>query len=130
MRLFASVSLCLLLGFVAAVTGRRQQTCVVEASGTNKTDDAPAIREAFERCGHGGKVVFKPTTYYVNSVLDISGLKDVDVDLQGKLLVSYRMNCTQLKFLGSPSSSGVRISHTGLIILSRSATRTNPQPSS
>ena len=73
----------------AAAVSPRGSTCVVKASGTNKTDDAPAIRSAFEECGRGGSIVFSPnTTYYVNSVLNISGLEDVDIDIQGKLLVS------------------------------------------
>lgn len=72
-----------------AAPGKGRATCEVKASGTNKTDDAPAIRKAFEDCGHGGKIVFKSTTYYVNSILNISGLNDVDIDIQGKLLVGY-----------------------------------------
>ncbi|RDW78697.1 putative exo-polygalacturonase [Aspergillus mulundensis] len=64
------------------------KTCVIPASGTNETDDAPAIISAFKRCGRGGKVVFKPTTYYVNSVMNISWLQDVDIDLRGNLLWS------------------------------------------
>jgi hypothetical protein len=64
-----------------------RKTCVVPASGTNTTDDAPAIIKAFKRCGRRGKVVFKPTTYYVNSVMDIRWLDDVEIDFRGNLLV-------------------------------------------
>ncbi|KAH7143358.1 galacturan 1,4-alpha-galacturonidase B [Fusarium sp. MPI-SDFR-AT-0072] len=64
------------------------KTCVIKAGGSNITDDAPAIREAFKRCGRGERVVFKPTTYHISSVLNITGLKDVEVDIQGKLLWS------------------------------------------
>lgn len=64
-----------------------QKTCVVDAGGSNDTDDAPAIRKAFKKCGHGGRVVFKPTTYYVNSVLNVSGLENVDIDILGELSV-------------------------------------------
>jgi hypothetical protein len=64
-----------------------RKTCVIPASGTNATDDAPAIIKAFKRCGRGGKVVFKPTTYYVNSVMDIRWLDDVEIDFRGNLLV-------------------------------------------
>lgn len=64
-------------------------TCVVPASGTNATDDAPAITDAFEQCGQGGTVVFAAnTTYYVNSVMNVTRLQDVLVDIQGTLLVS------------------------------------------
>ena len=64
-----------------------RKTCTVKSSGTNLTDDAPAIRIAFAECGHHGKIVFAPTTYYVNSALEIKGLEDVDIDVQGELLV-------------------------------------------
>ncbi|KAL4807731.1 pectin lyase fold/virulence factor [Aspergillus unguis] len=69
-----------------ALGGRK--TCTIPASGTNETDDAPAIISAFKQCGHGGRVVFQPTTYYVNSVMNISWLKDVDVHFAGNLLWS------------------------------------------
>lgn len=65
----------------------QRKTCVVQASGTNTTDDAPAIRRAFKECGHGGIVEFKNTTYYVNTVMNITGLKDCTIDLKGTLVV-------------------------------------------
>ncbi|KAF2101074.1 galacturan 1,4-alpha-galacturonidase B [Rhizodiscina lignyota] len=73
-----------------------KKTCVVKASGSNATDDAPAIRQAFKKCGHGGTVAFKNTTYYVNTVLNITGLKDCEIDLKGTLLwgtdIQYWLN--------------------------------------
>ncbi|KAF1964791.1 putative exo-polygalacturonase [Bimuria novae-zelandiae CBS 107.79] len=74
------------LGGAAALLGE-QKVCTVAASGTNKTDDAPAIRSALSKCNNGGRIIFEPTTYYVNSVLNITGLEDVDIDINGKLLV-------------------------------------------
>lgn len=62
-------------------------TCTVPASGTNLTDDAPAIRAAFKECKEHSKIIFSPTTYFINSKLDIRGLEDVDIDIQGELLV-------------------------------------------
>ncbi|KAF4979258.1 hypothetical protein FZEAL_4503 [Fusarium zealandicum] len=76
--------LCLSVFAAAAKT----KTCVVKAGGKNTTDDAPAIIEAFDKCGKGGKVVFQDTTYHVNSVLNITGLEDVHIDLGGTLLWS------------------------------------------
>lgn len=62
--------------------------CIVPASGTNATDDAPAIFQAFEECGQGGVITFsKDTTYYVNSVLNVTA-KDAVIDIRGTLLVS------------------------------------------
>lgn len=81
---------CTLLCVIASANAnlnRERKTCTVKASGSNATDDAPAIRAAFKECGQHGLVIFSPTTYYVNSVLNISGLNDVDVDIQGQLLV-------------------------------------------
>ncbi|KAH8714752.1 galacturan 1,4-alpha-galacturonidase B [Ilyonectria robusta] len=69
-----------------------QKTCVVNAGGSNDTDDAPAVRKAFKKCGHGGRVVFKPTTYYINTVLNVSGLENVDIDILGEL--SWGTNIT------------------------------------
>ncbi|KAL9109086.1 MAG: hypothetical protein Q9227_006177 [Pyrenula ochraceoflavens] len=65
-----------------------RKTCTVPASGKNTTDDAPAIRNAFNECGQGGIVQFQNTTYYVNTVMDIQGLQDCDIDLQGTLVWS------------------------------------------
>src|ERR1700733_14485449 len=72
---------------LAAAKPDHRKTCVVKGSGTNSTDDAPAIIKAFKKCGHNGRVVFQPTTYYVNSVMNITWLDDVEIDLQGTLLV-------------------------------------------
>ncbi|KAG7044404.1 exo-rhamnogalacturonase B [Colletotrichum scovillei] len=90
--------LCTLLALASGVcaqeteddTGRK--TCVIKASGTNTTDDAPAILEAFTQCGRRGKVVFEPTTYYVNSALNVTWLDDVEIDLQGTLLWSTNIS--------------------------------------
>ncbi|KAB2572844.1 Glycoside hydrolase family 28 [Lasiodiplodia theobromae] len=73
-----------------------RKECTVQPGGSNATDDAVAIRAAFDECGHGGKVVFLNETYYVNSVLNTSGLEDVDIELHGTLLwstdVDYWLN--------------------------------------
>lgn len=73
------------LVFAAAVLAR--STCHVKPGGSSKVDDAPAIIKAFDNCKHGGRGTFDNTTYHVNSVMDISGLNDVEVDLKGTLLV-------------------------------------------
>lgn len=68
----------------------QDNACVVQP-GPNGTDSAPAIIEAFRNCGHNdgatrGKVVFLNETYTVKSVMNTTGLRNVDVDLQGTLL--------------------------------------------
>lgn len=104
------------------------RTCIVKASGSNSTDDAPAIRSAFNECGRHGKIVFEPTTYFVNSVLNISGLEDVDIDVQGQLLVCVLtyVFCTATNRI----YSGAPTYNTGSMRLFQSDTKTNPQLSS
>lgn len=74
------------VGSLAIRNDRKE--CTVQPGGSNATDDAVAIRAAFDECGHGGKVVFLNETYYVNSVLNTSELEDVDIELHGTLLVN------------------------------------------
>ncbi|KAI1097318.1 pectin lyase fold/virulence factor [Jackrogersella minutella] len=64
------------------------KTCVVNFSGINTTDDAPAIIEAFEECGRDGRIIFLPTTYFISSVMNITWLENVEVDIYGTLLWS------------------------------------------
>ncbi|OBT73324.1 hypothetical protein VF21_08395 [Pseudogymnoascus sp. 05NY08] len=75
-------------GSVATKDKEHRKSCVIKSGGSNATDDAPAIMKAFKKCGHKGRVVFEPTNYYVNSVMNIDWLKDVDVDIYGTLLWS------------------------------------------
>ncbi|KAK8131421.1 glycoside hydrolase family 28 protein [Apiospora sp. TS-2023a] len=80
--------------YVAAPTSPRDNNVCVVEPGADGSDSAPAILEAFERCGHNpagdasqrGKVVFKNETYHIQSVMNTTGLCNVDVDLQGTLL--------------------------------------------
>jgi hypothetical protein len=65
-----------------------QKSCTIKSGGSNKTDDAPAILKAFKQCGRNGRVVFEPTTYYVNSAMNVSWLENVDIDIYGTLLVN------------------------------------------
>ncbi|KAH7397380.1 extracellular exo-polygalacturonase-like protein [Pyrenochaeta sp. MPI-SDFR-AT-0127] len=98
MRFFAAVTLALCAIAAHANPGERRKTCTVKAGGTNTTDDAPAIRAAFQECGRHGKIVFTPTTYHVNSVLDIRALEDVEIDVRGELLwgtnIQYWLNAS------------------------------------
>lgn len=71
----------------AANPGHARRTCVVNPSGSEHVDDAPAIVKAFKDCSRHGRVIFLPTKYYVNSVMEIKGLEDVKIDIHGELLV-------------------------------------------
>ncbi|CAG8022233.1 unnamed protein product [Penicillium salamii] len=74
--------------FNVVIAKRQQGSCSIKSGGTNTTDDAPAILKAFKQCGRNGRVIFEPTTYYVNSVMNISWLENVDIEIHGKLLWS------------------------------------------
>ncbi|KAI0176467.1 galacturan 1,4-alpha-galacturonidase B [Hypoxylon sp. FL1284] len=89
--LLGLINFALLLSPVLASVGAAhapRKTCIVASGGVNTTDDAPAILEAFEECGRNGNVVFSPSTYYISSVMNISGLENVDIDIRGTLLWS------------------------------------------
>lgn len=64
-----------------------KRKCTVKALGNADEDDAPAIREAFAKCGKNGKIVFENEIYHINTVLNTTGLKDVSIDIHGELLV-------------------------------------------
>lgn len=74
----------------------RSKTCSIPASHDPNGDDAPAILKAFAKCRQDGHIVFENTTYYVGSVMNTTGLKDVDVEVKGTLLwstdVDYWLN--------------------------------------
>lgn len=61
--------------------------CTVHAS-SDGSDDAPAILRAFDLCGKDASVLFDPSTYHIESVMNTTGLHNVFVDLPGTLLVS------------------------------------------
>lgn len=65
-------------------------TCQVSAAGDPTIDDGPAILAAFQECSSNARVVFGNNTYHVNSVLNISNLQNVKIDIYGTLLVSFQ----------------------------------------
>lgn len=70
-------------------SGRARATCVVPAGNSTAVDDVPAILDALTTCGNGGRVSFSNTTYHINSVMNTTWLDDVEIDLQGTLLVGH-----------------------------------------
>lgn len=80
----------LLLGTTAAHSGsvtKVGSVCTVHAS-PDKSDDAPAILQAFELCGKDASVVLDPSTFHIESVMNTTELRNVHIDLLGTLLVS------------------------------------------
>ncbi|KAJ6078436.1 hypothetical protein N7467_008189 [Penicillium canescens] len=86
----------LVASFSPVAAKDHRKSCTIKGGGSNVTDDAPAIMTAFRKCGRKGRVVFEPTTYYVNSVMNVSWLEDVDIDIHGTLLwstdITYWLN--------------------------------------
>ncbi|KAG5725744.1 hypothetical protein E4T56_gene4968 [Termitomyces sp. T112] len=62
------------------------RVCRVHASADGVSDDAPAIRKAFEDCQRDGHIIFDDTTFHIESVLQTTGLHNVVIDLRSTLL--------------------------------------------
>ncbi|KAI1324323.1 glycoside hydrolase family 28 protein [Xylariaceae sp. FL0255] len=63
----------------------RTKECVVKASGDPNGDDAPAVLQAFSECSQNAHIIFENTTYYIASVMNTTGLQNVDVEIKGTL---------------------------------------------
>ncbi|EPS34321.1 putative rhamnogalacturonan alpha-L-rhamnopyranohydrolase [Penicillium oxalicum 114-2] len=91
-----AMRLWLHLALAAAAAGwvvRQDNTCTLFPeslkNGGQPVDDAPSIEEAFELCGHDGKVVFAANhVFNVNSVMNTTNLVNCDVSLRGELRFS------------------------------------------
>jgi galacturan 1,4-alpha-galacturonidase len=64
----------------------KNKLCTVKPN-LNGSDDTPAILQAFDSCSKNGHIVFINETYYVDTVMNTTGLENVDIDLYGTLLV-------------------------------------------
>lgn len=100
--LVAALQLPLALSQSTSDASGEGETCIVQP-GLNGSDSAPAIVQAFRDCGHNdaasrGRVVFLNETYTVKSVMNTTGLSNVDIDLQGTLLwdtnITYWLNAS------------------------------------
>jgi galacturan 1,4-alpha-galacturonidase len=78
-------------------THKEKKTCTVKPS-LNGSDDTPAILQAFSSCGKNGRIIFLNETYHVNTVMNTTGLENVDIDLHGTLLwstnITYWLNAS------------------------------------
>ena len=63
----------------------RTKTCVVKACNDPSGDDAPAIIKAFKDCREDSHIIFKDTDYYIASVMNTTGMRNVDVEVRGTL---------------------------------------------
>ncbi|KAI8373292.1 pectin lyase fold/virulence factor [Blakeslea trispora] len=77
----SSISTSLVLSTLFAYTVQAGKTCTVQKSDT---DDSLTITDAFKQCSSGGTVVFpKGSNYTLDSIVDVSGLKNVKVKFYG-----------------------------------------------
>ena len=112
-------------------------TCIVHSGESNSTDDVPLIIEAFERCGHGGNVIFSENeTYHINSRLN-PVVNDVNIDWHGKWEVKLSSTLspafTTLRILNltlSSERSFPKTSNTGATTHTASNSKTTLQASS
>jgi hypothetical protein len=110
-RLLVILLLAIPIFATAPLQARARKTCTIKPNH-NGTDDSPAILAAFKSCGTGGNVVFVNHTYYINSVMNTTGLSDCQIDLYGTLLVSSVSNYAR-RPKDNSDDSGVQISAIG-----------------
>ncbi|KAK5128097.1 Exopolygalacturonase X-1 [Meristemomyces frigidus] len=62
----------------------RSRNCYVSSHNDMKTDDSAYILDAIKKCDNGGHVIFpQGTTYVIGTALNLTGLKHIDIDIQG-----------------------------------------------
>ncbi|PMD45405.1 glycoside hydrolase family 28 protein [Hyaloscypha variabilis F] len=75
----------------------KNKVCTVKPN-LNGSDDTPAILQAFDSCSKNGHIVFINETYHVDTVMNTTGLENVDIDLYGTLLwstnITYWLNAS------------------------------------
>jgi len=94
MRLLLALALAPL---VTSLVIHEQNICTIYpeslTNGGEAVDDVPSIHEAFERCGHNGKVIFaKDHVFNINSVMNTTNLENCDVSLRGELRFSTEID--------------------------------------
>lgn len=67
---------------------QRAATCTPAAGGSGSIDDVPALQSAIANCPSGTIYIPPSTTYYVNSVLDVSGCSGCTIQLEGTLKIA------------------------------------------
>jgi polygalacturonase len=67
---------------------KRSKKCIVPAQDDPQGDDSAAIIKAFGDCGQDGHIIFENTTYHISSIMNTTGLRDVDIEVRGRLIWS------------------------------------------
>ncbi|KAL1593137.1 hypothetical protein SLS60_010744 [Paraconiothyrium brasiliense] len=77
----------------ATASPERNRTCLAPSHSDSSVDDASGILSAIQDCNDGGHVIFaEKLTYTIASPLNLTGLKAIDLDIQGTL--SFTDNIT------------------------------------
>ncbi|KAK9770500.1 putative Extracellular exo-polygalacturonase [Seiridium cardinale] len=66
----------------------RASTCTPVAGNSGSTDDVPALQSAIAACPSGTIYIPASTTYYVNSVFDLTGCSGCTLQLEGTLKIA------------------------------------------
>ncbi|KAF4220040.1 hypothetical protein CNMCM8980_003329 [Aspergillus fumigatiaffinis] len=97
----------------------RHKICHVKSHGDG-SDDSEYILRAFRKCSPGGRVVFdKDKVYTIGKAMDIRFLKRVDIDIQGKIIMTNDIDywlANSFKYAFQDSSSFVQIGGTDINI--------------
>ncbi|GFG12907.1 probable exopolygalacturonase X [Aspergillus lentulus] len=90
----------------------RHKTCHIKSHGDG-SDDSKYILRAFRKCSPGGRVVFdKDKVYTIGKAMDIRFLKRVDIDIQGKIVMTNDIDywlANSFKYAFQDSSSFIQI---------------------
>nr|XP_019000834.1 uncharacterized protein I203_06476 [Kwoniella mangroviensis CBS 8507]OCF64295.1 hypothetical protein I203_06476 [Kwoniella mangroviensis CBS 8507] len=91
-------------GRSAELTSRAGQTCTIQTSGSNSTDDSPAFRDAAKQCANGGTLLFQEgADYYFNTPVNAT-LNNVDIQLKGN--IHLPQNITYVQGIVNGSTGG------------------------
>lgn len=77
------------IGLALLATADALRNCVIPPSHPPGTDASPQILSTFKRCHKNSRVVFKKNTeYFIEKPMNITGLDNVHISLQGNVVFS------------------------------------------
>ncbi|KIK64270.1 glycoside hydrolase family 28 protein [Collybiopsis luxurians FD-317 M1] len=88
------------LDVVFSGTVQKEGTICTVRSSINGSDDAPAILQAFQMCGTNGVIQLHDPLYHIETVMNTTGLSNVQIDLNGTML--WGTNLTYWRASGLP----------------------------
>jgi hypothetical protein len=116
----------------ASIEKVKRATCTVQSLNDPLKDDVPAITEALQQCGNGGKVLFPVNqTFHIRSPIDLSSCRICNLQIDGLLSVSPEWGYWEKQtavFQLSKTSNAIIYSHgaTGIIDANNFGSGSNP----